>query len=326
MTDSTSADGTSADTGSAPRRHASAFVISITPFDESGAFDESALRAHLARLADSGIGVYVGGGGSGEGYTLSPSEVIRLNEIAVEELGNRVPVRSMGVEPRTAVEMVAFIKSVTSIGVDAAQVYSLDVGHGHRPTVAAVERYLRDVLDSVDISCIVSSHQSVGYRIEPELIGRLLDEYPHLTGVNSSHQDLQYLADLVDVTRGRAELHVGGEAQALTALALGATGFMSSSANLAPRTAVAVIDAVRVGDLDGCFARYDVLNRLASLLYRNGGIRATKAVLGEFGLPGGFPRLPHLPIEPELARSLTEAIRELGVPALEGWASTEGSD
>jgi dihydrodipicolinate synthase/N-acetylneuraminate lyase len=45
----------------------SAFVISITPFDAQGEVDFGALRAHFARLAESGVGVYVGGGGSGEG-------------------------------------------------------------------------------------------------------------------------------------------------------------------------------------------------------------------------------------------------------------------
>ena len=50
---------------------ASTFVISITPFTEGGAFDEAAIRGHLRRLAAAGIGVYLGGGGSGEGYVLT---------------------------------------------------------------------------------------------------------------------------------------------------------------------------------------------------------------------------------------------------------------
>ena len=48
----------------------SVFVISITPFDAEGRLDEPGLRAHLDRMADAGVGVYLGGGGSGEGFTL----------------------------------------------------------------------------------------------------------------------------------------------------------------------------------------------------------------------------------------------------------------
>ena len=80
----------------------STFVISITPFDAAGNLDEGAFRSHLQRLAASGIGVYVGGSGSGEGYTLTGQESRRLLEIAVEELKGKVPVRAMGVEPRLA--------------------------------------------------------------------------------------------------------------------------------------------------------------------------------------------------------------------------------
>ena len=46
------------------------FVISITPFTDEGAIDEGAFRQHVRRMAAAGVGVYVGGGGSGEGYTL----------------------------------------------------------------------------------------------------------------------------------------------------------------------------------------------------------------------------------------------------------------
>jgi 4-hydroxy-tetrahydrodipicolinate synthase len=44
---------------------ASTFVISITPFTADGSFDESGIRRHLRRMADAGVGVYLGGGGSG---------------------------------------------------------------------------------------------------------------------------------------------------------------------------------------------------------------------------------------------------------------------
>ena len=50
-------------------------------------------------MAAAGIGVYLGGGGSGEGYVLSADEARRLLQIGVEELKGKVPVRAMGVDP-----------------------------------------------------------------------------------------------------------------------------------------------------------------------------------------------------------------------------------
>ena len=81
-------------------------MVSLTPFTETGALDEPGLRAHLRRLGAAGIGVYLAGSGSGEGYTLTRDERRRVFDVGVEELGGQVPVRAMGVEPRTAAEVV----------------------------------------------------------------------------------------------------------------------------------------------------------------------------------------------------------------------------
>jgi 4-hydroxy-tetrahydrodipicolinate synthase len=302
---------------SAPDR-ASTFVISITPFDALGAIDETALRGHLRRLAAAGIGVYVGGGGSGEGYTLSRDDNARIFAIAAEELKGKVPVRAMGVEPRTAAQMIDFLTVAKAAGVEAAQVYSLDVGHGHAPTNAELETYFAEVIDAAQIPLVLSTHQSVGYRIEPQLIVDLARS-PKVVGVNCTHPDLGYLAAIVDGVAGAKDVHVGGPMQALTALALGAQGYLASEGNLAPRLCVSVIERYKQGDMAGMMDAFAKVIRLSTGLYGNGGIRVTKAVLNHLGLPGGFPRKPRLPVREErLTRALT-VVEGLNLGELEGW-------
>jgi 4-hydroxy-tetrahydrodipicolinate synthase len=80
--------------------------VSITPFDADGRIDEAGFRNHLRRIAAAGIGVYVGGGGSGEGFVLSAAEHRRILELAAEELRGEVPLRAMGVETRSATAMI----------------------------------------------------------------------------------------------------------------------------------------------------------------------------------------------------------------------------
>jgi len=287
------------------------FVISITTFTADGGLDEAALRAHLRRMADGGVGVYVAGSGSGEGYSLSAAERDRVFEITAEELSGRTPARAMGVEPRSAAEMLALAAAAKAAGLDAVQVYSLDLGHGHLPSPGEVERYLRTVLDGADVPLVVSTHQSAGYRIDPVLLAALVADYPHLVGVNCTHADLAYLTAVIDAASGR-DVHVGGPAQALTAMALGATGYLTSEANLSPALCRQVVDAFDDGDLRRAAASYAKVVRLSNLLYGRGGIRATKAVLNVLGLPGGFPRLPQLPVPPSDATALVAQITALG--------------
>jgi 4-hydroxy-tetrahydrodipicolinate synthase len=302
-------------------RTKSTYVISITPFTADGRLDEPGFRAHLQRLAAAGIGVYVGGGGSGEGYTLDADETRRVLEIAVEELKGTVPVRSMGTEPRTAAQLVDYIRLAASIGVDATQVYSLDVGHGHQPTMDEIETYFTDILEPVTalgVPAILSTHQSVGYRVPIDMIARLVRRFG-LVGVNCSHSDPGYLVRLIDAVGDRAEIHVGGPIQGLTALALGAEGFLTSEGNLAPRLCVSVVELFEKGDLSGTFDAFAKVVRLFDLLYGNGGIRATKAVLNQYGLAGGYPRRPQLAVTDDVAASIARAVDALGIPSIEGW-------
>jgi 4-hydroxy-tetrahydrodipicolinate synthase len=281
----------------ASRRAPSTFVVSITPFTAGGDLDEPGLRVHLARMRDAGIGVYLAGSGSGEGYTLNDREVARMLTVGVEELAGHVPVRAMGVEPRTAEQMVATARVAERAGVEALQVYSLDQGHGNRPSPAEVERYLRTVLDAAGLAVVLSSHQSVGYLLAADLIASLLDEYDSVIGVNCSTLDVTYLVRVLDAVDGRADVHVGGPLHALTCLGLGGQGFLSSDANLAPHLCASLIDAYRAGDLAACHDAYRTLMRLYTATRDLGGVHATKAALDLLGLPGGPPRPPRVPAD-----------------------------
>jgi 4-hydroxy-tetrahydrodipicolinate synthase len=293
-----------------------AYVISITPFRPDGSLDEDGLRHHLQRMAAAGIGVYLGGGGSGEGYVLTSDELDRVLQIGVAELQGRVPMRAMGTEPRSAGEMIAFVEQAAAAGVDAVQVYSLDQGHGHRPGREEIQAYFDDVLSAVSVPCVLSTHQSVGYTVPVDMLRGFLDRYPHVVGVNCTHQDLRYLASVIDVVGDRAPVHVGGPMQALTAWALGARGFLCSEGNLAPELCVSVASAYRAGDA-AVFAKFNAMLRLSNTLYGAGGIRVTKAVLNRLGLPGGPPRRPQLPVASDVVDGLMPLLEELGaLPAL----------
>ncbi len=296
----------------------STYVICMTPFDAEDRLDEQALRGHLERLAESGIGVYLGGGGSGEGYTLRPDEVERVLAIGADVLKGRTPVRAMGVEPRTAREMVAFGKVVEASGVDAMQLYSLDVGHGNVPRRTELDAYYTEVLESVPVPMILSTHYSVGYFIPIDLIDELLDRYDHLIAINCTTPDWGYLVRLLDTVGDRAEVHVGGPMQALNAMALGATGYLSSEGNVTPRLCVAVCDLWDAGDLQGAADAYSKLMHFFTINMQYTAITGVKAALNLLGLPGGYPRRPRLPIDDDERERLRVALAGLDIEELKG--------
>lgn len=298
-------------------RTLSTFVISLTPFAADGSLDEEAFRAHLRRLAAAAIGVYVGGSGSGEGYVLTAAERRRVLEIAQQELGGRTPVRAMGVEPRSAQEMIDYGAEVAAAGLEAMQVYSLDQGHGYRPRQDEIEGYFCEVLDAVSVPVVISSHQAMGYDLPPELVSSLIGSYPNLIGINFTHSDVGALVRMLDAVDGRIDLHVGGPMQAITALVLGAQGYLSSEGNLAPRLCVSVIEKHRAGELEARDAAFEKLLRLFTATQHGGGMSAAKGALRHLGLPGGLPRRPRLPVSDSVAKELAKVFKELGLREFE---------
>jgi 4-hydroxy-tetrahydrodipicolinate synthase len=298
----------------APSTH----VISLTPFDEHDRFDAEAFRRHLGRLREAGIGVYVGGGGSGEGYTLTRDEVQAILHIAAEELNGHVPVRAMGVEPRSAKEMLDLGAMVAEAGIEAMQVYSLDAGHGRMPRPDELETYFCDILDDLPVKAVLSTHQSVGYWLQIDALKRIVERYDNVIGINVTNPDITYLVRVIDAVGDRIEVHVGGAMQGLTVLALGGNGFLTSEGNLAPKLTQSVIDhwiAGRYAEAHDAFAK---VLRLYTAMSVVGGVSGTKAALNQLGLPGGYPRKPRLPVPPEWESRIARILDEHDIRGTEG--------
>ncbi len=302
-----------------PARNPSTYVISLTCFDEDDRFDAEAQRGHFRRLAEAGIGVFVGGGGSGEGYTQSRDEYRQLMQVAKEELKGKVPCRFMGIEPRSAREMVEMYDFIKPYEFDAMQIYSLDQGHGGAPMGPELEAYFRDCLDGIPMPCVISTHQSVGYYIPVPMMKKLVASYPQVIGLNLTSPDLKYVTEMVDEVGDKIEIHTGGPNLGLTILSLGGQGFLSSEANLAPRLAVSVIDHYKAGDMESCFSAFGTLMRV-SRWNRYGSIRGIKAALSVLGLPGGHPRRPRLPVSEEQEAEIAGWLDDLEVSRIEGLA------
>ncbi len=289
----------------------STFCCTVTLFDEHLQLDETASRAHFTRVADAGVGLYVGGSSPGEGYSMTAAEIDRLLRIAVETAGGRVPVRAMGVEPRDADEMCTFLKMAAKTGVDACQIYSLDVGHGWKPGPRELERYFRAALEAVSIPCIISSHSFMGYNVPIEMLERLAKEYDHLIGVNLTTPDILHLTEAVARLRPRLEIHVGGPMHTITGLALGANGYLSSEAAIAPQLVQDVINHYAAGRYEDAFKAYSAVMALmwAVSTMPGASVRRVKAAMRLLGRGGTYPRGPYMPIEESELAALAGQLR-----------------
>ncbi|MHA6729635.1 dihydrodipicolinate synthase family protein [Devosia sp. A369] len=299
-------------------KHLSAVVISNTPFLSDGQLDEAGFRRQLGRLRDAGLSVYVAGSGSSEGYALTPEERDRVLEIAVAELKGRVPVRAMGCEPHTAQEMVDFLQAAHRSGVDAAQIFSLDIGHGTKPTFAEMDRYYSSTIGATDLPVYLSSHHAAGYYLPLDLIEQLVDRFPTIAGIAYGGSDIPYLAELIARVGDRVEVHCAGPANALTTLGLGGNGFMGGEGNFAPEMVADVVRAYRLRDIDAIRRAFAVLMAFARIYLRFGGssMRGMKPLMNAYGMPGGHLRPPRLPIAEAELTEMIALVHRLALPGI----------
>ncbi|WP_168208265.1 dihydrodipicolinate synthase family protein [Agrobacterium sp. T29] len=298
----------------------SVVVVSITTFDDRGRLDEEAYRKHLGRLRDARCSVYVSSISS-EVYSMSKEEIDRVLAISREELEGRVPYRAMGFEPRNAQELISFMQQVEKAGVGAAQIFSLDLGHGVKPNEAELEIYYSTIIESSPLKFWLSSHpKSMGYELPLSLVERLCNKYSQIQGIAYGGVDLSYYAELIHRLGDRLEIHNAGPALALNSLGLGANGFMGSEGNFAPQLVQSVIDAWEANDYPALAAAYGKLMRLTGIILRSGGVgmRSVKPLMNAFGFPAGMLRAPRLPIgNNDLDRRIDDivALDIPGIPA-----------
>ena len=101
------------------------------------------------------------------------------------------------------------VRIAESVGLDAVQLYSVDLGHGNKPAEKELERYLRDLLEQVNIPARLSSHKAAGYNIPLPVIERLLADYPSIVAIHCI-ADGQYLRSVCELAAGRADVLTGG--------------------------------------------------------------------------------------------------------------------
>lgn len=293
----------------------STFMISVTPFNERNEVDESLLRTHLRRMRAAGVGVYLIGSGSGEGYSLSREERSLIMTIGREELQGHVPVRAMGCEHHLVEHMIDYVREVEAHKLDAVHVYSLDMGHGAKPTRSEMMSYYTAIIEATSLPVVLSSHHAAGYMLPIDLVEELVNRFEQIIGIVSASSAMTYHIELVQKLADRIEVHCGGPAHGPNILALGGAGFLSNESNLKPELAANIIAACRANDFESMRQNYSKLMALFEINQRYGGssMRAMKPLMRKFGFDGGVLRLPRQPANDEAIELAAAEIRALGI-------------
>lgn len=233
-----------------------------TPF-RGGVFDESAFRAFIDWQIEQGSKGLVPCGTTGESATMTIEEHNRVIEVTVEQAAGRVPVIA-GCGSNDTIVALEHMQVAKAAGAAAALVVA---PYYNKPNQAGVYAHFAYLAERSDLPIVLYNVPSRTITdIEPETMGRIA-KLPTVIGVKDacgnvarvSAQRLLCGADFCQLS--------GNDDMALGFMAMGGSGCISVTANVAPRLCAEFQAACAAGDWDVALQLQDKLYPLHAALF-----------------------------------------------------------
>ncbi|MFI1508510.1 4-hydroxy-tetrahydrodipicolinate synthase [Streptomyces sp. NPDC020597] len=270
-----------------------ALCAMVTPFTGSGGLDLDGAQRLADRLVSAGCDGLVLSGTTGESPTTSDAEKAELVRAVREAVGERASIVT-GVGTFDTRHTTRLTSDAEKAGADGVLVvapyYSL-------PPQDALEAHFREVADASGLPVMLYDIPGrTGVRIEPDTLIRLA-EHPRIVAVKDCSAD--FLGAQKVLARTGLAYYAGCDEHNLALYAVGAAGYVSTVANVAPERMRAVLDAFDAGDTAEAARLQRGTAELVESMMASGlpGAVTAKALLGDLGLPAGPVRAPLRPAD-----------------------------
>ena len=263
-------------------------VALVTPFSSDGEVDWTDVEKHIDDVVTAGADGIVVTGTTGETSTLTDPEKIRLVEVAKSVAGDRAKVITGGGSNETA-HAIELAKKSEQAGADGNMIVT---PYYNKPTQAGILTHFRMIADATDLPVILYDIPGrTGVPIRYETILRA-SKHPNILAIKDAKGDLSEVSRVLNQT----DLYYfcGDDANALPSLAIGATGLIGVTANIAPAPYRTIVDAVNKGDLHAATAAHKALEPLvrATMTHVPGTVAAKYILHGLGRISSPRVRLP----------------------------------
>ena len=277
-------------------RHRLQGVISfpVTPFKKDLSLDLEGLRKNLCSLLQHPVCAIVAPAGTGELYSLSPSEHAAVVKTVVDEVNGRVPVLAgTGFNPPIASELAREAAKLKVSGILAFPPYYPS------PDDDGVIAYYRGIADTTPLGMLIYTRD--WFNPTPALAEKLA-QIPNLIGWKDGQADLRRY-QMIRQRLGHRLHWIGGAGDDMVPgyYSIGIRTYTSSIANVAPRLSLKLHELASAGKSDELTKLMnDLVIPLYALRARRKGyeVSAMKAMMDMIGLAGGPVRPPLVDLHP----------------------------
>ena len=280
----------------------------VTHFDAEMAFDPAPYRQHCAWLLQHDVAGLFAAGGTGEFFSLTPDEVVRVVAEAAEETAGRVPVvAGCGYGTAIAVDLAREAERAGADGLLLLPPYLMVPGQ------EGLADHIERVCRATSLGVIVYNRDNAV--LHEDMLARLCDRNPNLVGYKDGVGDVELMMRIY-CKLGDRLTYIGGlptaETFAPAYLEMGVTTYSSAIFNFMPEWAVNFYRAVRARDKASVIRELNEFV-LPYIALRNRGkgyaVSIVKAGCDLVGRPAGAVRPPLTGLKPEELAELDVLIR-----------------
>lgn len=287
---------------------AGSYVAIATPMQPDGSLDLPAWERLVDLHCHSGTRGIVVGGTTGESPTLAEEELRLLVQRAAARAEGRLAVIA-GAGTNSTAGTVERVCRMSDWPVDGLLIVTPSY---NRPTQEGLYRHFAAVADAAGAPVILYNVPSrTAVDLLPHTVGRL-SQLPRIAAVKESVPTMQRIRELTACARPGFVVLSGDDATAREAVAAGAAGVISVTANVAP-AAMAQVMAAAAGDTARAAQLDARLAPLHQALFLETNPIPVKWALARMGLMGGTLRLPLVELSGGHHAALERALLAAGI-------------
>ncbi len=281
----------------------------VTPFRD-GSFDEAAFRELVDWQIESGSSALVPCGTTGEAATLAFEEHFEVVRICAEQAARRVPIIAGCGSNDTRIALKNMRKA-QEMGADAALVVP---PYYNKPSQAGILAHFEALIDGCDLPIVLYNVPSrTASDIQVETMAKLA-VHANIVGVKDASADMDRIsAQRAACGEDFCQLS-GNDYLTLGFMAMGGSGCISVTANVAPSLCAQFQAACAAGQFDHAIELNDRLYPLHSALFSDASPGPAKYALAKLhDWVGEELRLPLTPCSPESRAQIDAALEHAGL-------------
>ena len=287
----------------------------VLPMTDDARIDEAGLRRYIQHVAEAKPKALAINVDTGEGPHLWPNERLRVLEIVLSEVGDRIPVIA-GLGAQFTDQAVALAREIKDVGAAGLLVFPIGAYQGTPLDPEVPVRYHAAIGDASGLPLILFQLQPAlgGVNFEPEALDRMC-RVAQVVAIKEASFDPQRFVEVRDVVKAARPDCVyltGNDNFIYESFVLGAEGALIGFGAVATGQQVELIELALAGHLDEAREIMERLTPLANTIFappvRNYRARSKAALVMQGLLERETVRPPLMPISDAEREGIRKAL------------------